>query len=79
MQIWQNSGFDSRKAADFGSALEEAQEQLDWGTDLEDLRTAWWSLALFDSSHVLVRQLDRKIARLAIRDACRAHSNLPNL
>ena len=49
---------------DFLAALEEAQAQFDWGTDIEALRAASWSLALFDPAHALVRQLDRKADRL---------------
>ena len=46
------------------AALYDAQEQLDWGTDIEKLRSAAWSLALLLPSHVLLRQIELKVARL---------------
>ena len=66
-----------RGAVDFRAALEEAQEQLDWGTDLDDLRAASWALALFDPAHILVRQLDRKADRLVTIDVTLARPALP--
>ena len=48
----------------FAAALEEARDQLDWGTAVLGLRTAAFRLSQFEPSHVLVRQLELKALRL---------------
>ena len=48
----------------FAAALDEAREQLDWGTAVLGIRTAAFRLSQFDPSHVLIRQLELKALRL---------------
>lgn len=54
----------SRSVSDFEAALKQAQNQLDWGTEIKDIRDAARSLRILEPSHPLVGQLDVKIARL---------------
>ena len=78
MQMKPGSVYTSHRGAlDFLSALEEAQEHLDWGTDIEELRAASWTLALFDPGNILVQQLDRKVGRLVSMNVRPERSNLP--
>ena len=50
--------------SDFGAALNEAQQQLDWGTEVGALSKAAEYLKGVDPDHRLVRQLELKIVRL---------------
>ena len=48
----------------FGVALNEAQQQLDWGTEIQVILKAAQHLKKLDPKHSLVRQLELKIERL---------------
>ena len=57
----------------FGAALDQAQDQLDWGTQITPIRQAARSLMLLDPPHPLVRHLELKVAREAHMASIRAH------
>ena len=64
--------------SDFGAVLNEAQQQLDWGTEVEALTKAALGLQSLDPEHRLVRQLERKIVRLKrLRDDVAPGSRTP--
>ena len=46
--------------SDFGAVLNEAQQQLDWGTEVGALTKAARCLQTLDPEHRLVRQLERQ-------------------
>ena len=52
--------------SDFGAVLNEAQQQLDWGTEVGALTKVARCLQTLDPEHRLVRQLERKIVRLNV-------------
>ena len=69
----------ARGALDLSAALEEAQEQLDWGTEIDDLRSAAWGLEMLNPAHPLIRPLDLKIARLRSAEIPRSGPPVPRV
>ena len=66
-------------ALDLGAALEEAQDQLEWGTEIDDLRAAAWALEMLSPAHPLIRRIDLKIARLRSSELPRGGPPLPRI
>ena len=66
-------------ALDIRAALDEAQEQLDWGTDVDELRDAAYSLEMFAPAHPLIRKLDLKIASIRSAEIPRGGAPLPRV
>ena len=69
----------TRGALDLSAALEEAQEQLDWGTEIDALRSAAWALEMLNPAHPLIRRLDLKIARLRSAEIPRSGPPVPRV
>ena len=51
----------SRSVSDFEAALKQAQNQLDWGTEIKDIRDAARSLRTLASSRWATRRQDRTL------------------